>query len=92
MTRISIKEATTAKVLRDYFRWNNVKIAGLLKVSEGTVRNIFKDQERAEGPRTRERNVDEIAERRAVIEEIVLKEVVEMVKEERSKPAPSSQH
>lgn len=76
MTKLTIAKAHEATVLRNYFRWNNVRIAKKLGVSEGTIRNFWNDQQRGlTGARPRNRETDEMLERRSVIEAITDEEL-----------------
>ena len=81
MTKLTIAKAHEAKVLKSYFRWNNVRIADKLAVSEGTIRNFWKDESRGlSGARPRNCETDAMLERRAHIESITDEELKVKIK------------
>ena len=81
----AVVKAIRINALRGYAGWSVKSLSNRFGVSTQTVRNILKNPEKAESARrTRERNVKEIANRRAAIARIAAVKRYEMVNGRRS--------
>lgn len=78
---IAARKAVRINALRSYAGWSVKRLSKRFGVSAQTVRNMQKDPERAEcARRTRQRNVKEIASRRAAIARIAAVKRYEVVR------------
>ena len=78
---VPVTKAAQILALRSYAKWSVERVSTRFKVSCQTVRNIERNPERAQlARRSRERNVKEIAKRRAMISRIASAKRYEVIR------------